>query len=223
MKHKRGILWKILLSIIGAYIIIFIIITVSKLIIILDLQSKKEKYIDNNNYYVEIISYMGNGMKKIESYHKDDKYATITTLFEDEDVKKTINYQIGDVKRQYIQENDGKYTIQDSKGFILELSISKYLYEEELPARLIQALITSVESKKCNGRECYYFSNLLPTGGVYIDKKTGLLVRAYNGTITNKDGKITDVITDYTYKFGTIAETDFVEPEHDEYSITEND
>ena len=53
---------------------------------------------------------------------------------------------------------------------------------------------------------------------IYIDKETGLPVRAFGGTFENEHGTFT-IVNDYQYEFDKVDEKNFVEPDISEYQI----
>ena len=61
-------------------------------------------------------------------------------------------------------------------------------------------------------------------GGIneYIDKETGLTVKAIGGKKVTANGDEFDIVIDYKYEFGTVTDDDIVAPDISEYYVVEN-
>lgn len=218
MKEKKLNIWKIILIIIIFLLLVFIIITARKMMIISNLRDRKADCIDNNNYFMQVSSYQGSQVQRFTTYHKGDETLTTLTLFSNDNITKVIGHKIGEVSKSYIDNGNKKIISPDV--VILEVALDSFLYEENFVKVFIQAVNTSIKTEKCNGTDCYYFSNLDSySKGVYIDKETGLPIRTFEGTLETENGEITNIVVDYKYKFGTVTDEDLKVPNEEDYEM----
>ncbi|MCI9087602.1 MAG: hypothetical protein HFJ32_03495 [Clostridia bacterium] len=112
------------------------------------------------------------------------------------------------------------------------MTISKIirpLCTENIIHLLLNAVITSVQSKSLNGDECYLINNFKGLHincyekGVYINKENGLVMGSTEYEVDYGDGIKRKVIgNEVEYEFGTVTEEDFIEPDISEYVSDEN-
>lgn len=226
--EKKKIVKKALLVVLIIFIA-FVLVTIRKMVIISNLNNKLSKYTQNTNYYAKLYSYEGGNIAIVEGYNKENKHLTKYTRVGQDDTRKLIVFSDGEKNNTYIEANEEKVAIPNSQGPAMQIQIVDYLYTENLGQLVMNSVVTSIKSVKCNGRVCYYItgamsSNILTgeNSGVYIDKETGLPVRAY-GITTKIDGETIDTITDYNYKFNTVTDENLKEPDIAEYTIKESD
>lgn len=218
---KNGILWVVL-----AVIVIFVIITLTKIIILTRMQNKIEQYLDSENYHAKMVSYQGDKILVYETYKKNAKYLATVDIFQKDNTKRAVTYSNGTTNNVYIEANGEKVVQLNTQGGILAQTIYSDVYTDNFAETLIMALCSSIKSTECNGKDCYYIknvisSNIVGTGrDVYIDKQTGLLVRT-NGGVTGSDVNV-DVINDYSYEFNIVTDNDIKEPDISLYKINVN-
>lgn len=214
---KRVNVKKMGLAIVLLIFIIFIILTVTKMIIIGDLQNKIGKYTSSNNYYAKVYTYQGEYLNIIQTYKKDNKYLTILKNMGDYEIKKLVNYNDGKTTNTYIDSNNEKIVIINSVGLPSPIIISNLLYTENIFQFVAMSVCSSIETEECNGKECYKINNTM-----YIEKETGLLIRLNNGTIESNGERI-GIISDYQYEFNNVKDEDIKEPaDVNEYKLQEN-
>jgi len=214
-KYNRKM--KILKAIICLSIIILLSIVIRKAVIINSLSNKNEKYQLSNNFYSKISMYEIDKLSAIETYYKDGKYLRILTNFLEEDSNNIIETYDGENTTIYIENNIGNIITIDSEiPGIIPIDIVNYLHKENIGQFLTNSFMTTVKSVKCNGKDSYYFMNLNTSfmlksenryTGVYIDKQTGLPIRASGGTTKTND-KTVDMIIDYYYEFDIVTDED---------------
>lgn len=221
MKEKKTNLWKFILIIVIVLLLVFIVITARKMIIISSLRNKKADCINNDNYFMQISSYQGSQVQRLTTYHKNEETLTTLTLFSNDKVTKMIGYKTEELSKSYIDNGNEKIVSQDT--LVLETALTPFLYEENFAKVFMQAISTSIKTEECNGKDCYYFSNLDTfSEGVYIDKETGLPVRAFEGTLETENGEITNIVVDYKYEFGIVTDENMKVPNEEEYKIQDN-
>ena len=90
----------------------------------------------------------------------------------------------------------------------------------------VYSILSSVKDTTFNGEECYYISNFKSVNnnleeGMYVNKSTGLPISSIAYEYKNSDGTRGRVPTsDYIYEFNEVKEEEFVEPNIDEYKVT---
>ena len=214
---------KILKMILAIILIVFIVFIGSKFIIIKSMQSKIKKYKDITNFHTTINTYKGETLELSNIYYKDGKFLTNIKSLNGKDIRQEmINTSEGNL---YITSGEDKVAVLG--GMIIKTSDTVYNYlETENIAQLIINLLTSnISSVKCNDKDCYKIDNfkspdiLYQEQGlcVYIDKNTGLLVRAEMGERVGKD--VFTIVIDYSYEFNTVTDDDLKEPNISEYKV----
>ena len=222
---------KILKTVLILIVLIFIAIVGRNMIIFSRLQNKISKYSESTNYYVKTLTYEGETNMTVQCYVKGDKYLlNMTRRNEEGAITKLTNYFNGTTSNTYMESGNEKIALLNSNGLPSKTSVVNYIDTNNFWQLLLMSVFSSAKSVECNGRDCYYIGksfspNILfaeGKNGVYIDKETGLPIRAFNGTVVNNNGDIFDIIVDYKYEFNTVTEEDLKEPNIQEYVIQEN-
>ena len=228
MEKKKMKLWKKILIAIVIVLVIFVLITARKVIIIKGLQDRIEKYSNINNYYIKFVSTQG---QETENYVKGEKYITTLTVTSSEGkVSKLTNYCNGEKINTYIEGGEEKVAILDSEGLPTSAGIISWVRTDNIVQLISMSITSHIKTENCNGKECYkisnfYSNNLLYSEGkneVYIEKETGLTIKAINGTAVDENGNEQEIISEYEYKFGVVTDDDLKEPDISEYKIQNN-
>lgn len=221
-------------SIILMILLIFIIIISRRMIILTTLSEKAEKSKESNNYYVRFSQYEGDTMTIIETYKKDDNQITTSNHYDNkspENKVKWIEFHNSNKTNVYVEKNDEKIAFLNvEQGGIFPPMLAAYssVHMENIVGIIKNSILSSIRTVKCNGKECYYFSNLQRSSkigsevgyGIYIDKETGLPVRLPGGTYTSNQG-IKDTIIEFDYKFNNVTDEEVKEPDITQYRINE--
>lgn len=219
--NKKKVLKIILLFILIA-IIIFLAITIRKMIIISDLNNKVSKYINSNNHYEKIVNNSG-GMT--EFYLKDENALMIYTLKEKDTGKnrKLMQYTKGDKVNTYIEAGDSKIAMLGaSKDEVQsQIMIMGFDYENNLWSLFKLAAMSKIKTVKYEGKDCYFVESLI-ADNAYIQKQTGLTLKANNGYSVKEDGTEEAIVAEYYYEFDNVDDSIFVEPDISQYKIQEN-
>lgn len=222
MEKNKMKLWKKILIIIGIIFIIFIIHTVRNMIIISSLENKVAKYIDSKNHYEKIINDSGQTTTVTKYYCKDENAVTHleTTVKATGEVRKLSNYYKGEKTNTYIDANGDKIAILDSNGLPSKIMIISMNFDDNFWT-LLQVSVTSfIKSEEYNGRQCYSIKGSF-LDECYIEKETGLMVRAIQGTSEDENGNKYDIVVEYYYEFDNVDDSVFIEPDISEYKIQE--
>ena len=231
----------ILKLIISLILVVFIILTARKVIIISSLSKNAENTINTSNYHTVTYSYYLEAYSKTEVFSLGDKKKIITTQRKDNGINKIIifarknesfnendNKYIANIYREVRDEKDGKIEKvvnlnQEIEIFVNPQNVTK---TENYLQLFVYSILSSVKDTTFNGEECYYISNFKSVNnnleeGMYVNKSTGLPISSIAYEYKNPDGTRGRVPTsDYIYEFNVVKEEEFVEPNIDEYKVT---
>lgn len=214
-KYNRKL--KILSGIILAIIIIYGIIVIRNTFILASMITKTRRIWNPNNMHMTTYSHSGKNLSIGESYYLDDRIYMKIKSYDGENVTTLIDYQENGTKKTFIETKETKIVMTNEN--ISKYFITPHMYFSTPFQIVFMAAVSNITSTTCNGEECYYIN----TWGLkeYVNKKTGLSVRAMNGISTTSDGTF-DGVVDYKYEFGTVTEEDFALPDISEYKVVEN-
>ncbi|MBS5858097.1 MAG: zf-HC2 domain-containing protein [Clostridia bacterium] len=231
----------ILKLIISLILVVFIILTARKVIIISSLSKNAENTINTSNYHTVTYSYYLEDYSKTEVFSLGDKKKIITTQRKDNGINKITIFArknesssendkkyIANIYREVKDEKDGKIEKvvnlnQEIEIFVNPQNVTK---TENYLQLFVYSILSSVKDTTFNGEECYYISNFKSVNnnleeGIYVNKSTGLPISSIAYEYKNPDGTRGRVPTsDYIYEFNEVKEEEFVEPNIDEYKVT---
>lgn len=220
--NKKKIVITILLIIL-ILIIIFLGFTIRKMIIIKDLNQKISKYVDSDNHYERIINNSSENKTVTEYYCKGENAVLFlnTTIKSTGETRKLTNYYKGEKTNTYIETGKDKVALLDSNGLPSKIMIINFDYGNNIWNLFQIALATSIKSEEYNGKECYLFNSRM-ADDCYIEKETGLILKAKYGTEVTENGNESDIIVEYYYEFDNVDDSIFVEPDISQYKIQES-
>lgn len=231
----------ILKLIISLILVVFIILTARKVIIISSLSKNAENTINTSNYHTVTYSYYLEDYSKTEVFSLGNKKKIITTQRKDNGINKITIFArknesssendkkyIANIYREVKDEKDGKIEKvvnlnQEIEIFVNPQNVTK---TENYLQLFVYSILSSVKDTTFNGEECYYISNFKSVNnnleeGMYVNKSTGLPISSIAYEYKNPDGTRGRVPTsDYIYEFNVVKEEEFVEPNIDEYKVT---
>lgn len=222
MNKKKLLVIILLIALI--LIVIFLGNTIRKMIIIKDLNQKVARYENSENHYEKIINNSGATETITEYYCKGDNAVLFlnTTIKDTGETKKLTNYFKGGKTNTYIETEEEKIVLLDSNALPSKIMIHGLDYGNNIWYLFQMAVVTSIKSGEHNGKECYIIS-LGDKSVTYIEKETGLRVKAKEGVAVDQNGNETDIIVEYYYEFDNVDDSIFIEPDINEYTIQEND
>ena len=190
------------------------------MIIIRDLNNKVSKYKDNNNHYEKIITvYNGESKTTSQYYCKGENAVMIieNTTKQSSETKKLTQYFKGEKSNSYFDAGTTKLAVLNSNGLPTKIQIMSIDYNDSLWNLFYLALITPIKTIDYNGKECYFLDS--PESRYsYIEKDTGLTLKAIDGKVDNEPSSISE----YEYNFDGVDDSIFVEPDISQYTIKEN-
>jgi len=220
--NKRKILITILLIAIIA-ILAFLAFTIREMITLKNLNKKVAQSVNNNEHYEKIINNSGNTTTITEYYCKGNNAVLFlnTTLKATGETRKLTNYFKGDKVNSYIESGEDKIALLNTNGVPSKVMIRQVDAGNNLWELFLMSLATSIRSEECNGKDCYVLS-LGENSKTYIDKETGLTLKAIEGTVVDENGNESVQTMQYHYEFDNVDDNIFVEPDISKYKIQEN-
>ena len=201
---------KILKIVLSVIVIVYLLFVARNAIIITGLSIKANNIINENNYYVKEITYFGGSINTLEYYKKGNDHLAIREIKTNGiSTGKLIHYKKGEEVIEMFETEGKKYqnVIRDSNRNAMDYYIFPIV---NIGENLKLAFITGIETRKCNGKECY----LIKANDVqrYYDKKTGILVRVIGDDIENNSFGYSTV-GDWEYKFNVVQDSDIQRPD----------
>lgn len=234
---KYNMKMKILKFILLGILLMFLFSYIRKVIILVGLNNKSNKYTNSLNCYMKTINFTSAAeiMTTLENYKKDGKYIRKIKSLSERSKVTTTEYYNGENLNVYneieFEENDGEHLLRKTAS----LNSDKHVIYEPIIPNMIDIshpigffgipILSTISSEKCNGKDCYrivLYSFGDNDGTIYyIEKETGLLLRSIgvSSMYANVDGEKYDMITDYQYEFDVVTEEAFIEPDISEYNI----
>lgn len=211
---------KKVLKIIGIIIVILIILvlvhTIRNYIIITNLQNKIADYSNSTNYYTKSIATEGNGtVVTMEYYKKDKKEAVFLERNLNGEISKISMYNNGERTDTFWDNKENKIA-QLNSGSIMAVNIYNHLETDNNWQTFLGSVSAKVKSANYNGKECYIIKGFLSSSSLtfegaetYIEKDTGLFLKTTEGSRT----------TEREYKFDSVEDTIFSEPDISQYTL----
>lgn len=218
MEKKKVI--KIVLLVVFILLTIFLGIIIRRMIIISDISNKVSKYKDNNNHYEKIVTdYNGESKTTSEYYCKGENAVMIveTTTNKSNETKKLTQYFKGETSNSYFDVGTTKLAVLNSNGVPSKILIWNIDYNDNLWNLFYLALITPIKTVEYNGKECYFLDSA-ELRHSYIEKETGLVLKAIDGKSESEPSSISE----YEYNFDEVDDSIFIEPDISQYKIQEN-
>ena len=201
---------KLLKTILSVIVILYLLFVARNAIIITSLSIRANSIINKDNYYVKEIAYFGDSLNTLEYYKKGNDHLAIRDIkTKDMSNGKLIHYKKGDEVIEIFETDGKKYqnVILDSNRNAMDYYIFPIV---NIGENLKLVFITGIETRKCNGKECY----LIKANDVqrYYDKETGILVRVIGDDIENNSFGYSTV-GDWDYKFNVVKDSDIQRPD----------
>ena len=220
-----------LLSIICILIVLFVVFPGRNMVIIASLKDKVEVFNQkSNNMYTKISHYSSTTSPlTFECYYKDDIVKVITTT-SGLGATTTTEYRYPDQSRIFTDAPYGKtLTILDSPEDGYVSPILTDLYYNSITDLSSMSVKSKISTIKLDGKECYMISNIFENEESklrwYVDKDTGLLLKAVQRGLVEEQYQSTyqTTVIEYEYSFGIVTDEDMQEPNETEYTLIGND
>lgn len=202
MENKKMKLWKKILIIFIALVIILIIFVLRKYIIITNLINTSKEYATKKNYIVDVYSLQENGVTMIKSYRKADDYLSTYKYFNNntEDRKFTV-YNKDNERIGIIKSGENKIAFLNGDVVGEETSVNTFKTFDETLVKLQLSIIAKIKSEKVNNKECYLLE-LSDNYRIWVEKETGIIIKEMQSNYT----------TNRKYTFDIVADEDIQKP-----------
>ena len=210
---------KILKFIILTLVIIYVVIVLGRTLIMTSLSKKAKENLLNNNYYAKLYSYQGDSLTITKSYNKGGDYLTTKTSYVNGNQIQKLTYYKKGTEELFLTDLDGQKYIQNSEPMVGGLVTPEIYVSGGFLTNMQEAFITGIDKTYCNTKECYVFKG--NDYERYVDKETGLIVRAIEKSDKDLFSSQIDMIIDYEYKFNVVQDSDIVRPDTTGYIFNE--
>lgn len=202
MENKKMKLWKKLLLVILALLVVFAIFTLRKYIIITNLINTSKDYISKTNFMVDTYGLTNDSVVLTKSYCKDGNlFSTTETLGHNIiEERKITAYSKGDEKIVIIQSGDNKVLL--SNGNVAPINVNTISEFDDIKLRIPLAFTSKITKQNCNGKECYLIE-LSKDYKIWVEKETGIIIREMD----------IEYITNRTYTFDVVKDENIIKPD----------
>ena len=205
MEKKKMRLWKKILLVFLAILLLFSIYVIRNFIIISNIVNLSKEYATKTNYLVNMYSAQNNNISIIKSYNKDGKYLTVleTKVDDVNEIRKLTKYRNESDSVAIIQAGDKKYAMSDD-NVIGSLQVVTFgsIADMNILQKLFFSTITKVSTEECNNKECYYMK-MADGWKLWVDKENGTIIREINGGF----------VTERKYEFDVVKDENIVKPD----------
>jgi len=196
MENKKMKLWKKILIIFIALVIILIIFVLRKYIIITNLINVSKEYESKTNYIVDVYSLQENGVTMIKSYRKADDYLSTYKYFNNNtEDREFIVYNKDNEKIGIIQSGETKIALLNGSVVGGETSVNTFNIFAEPITKLQLSIIAKIKSEKVNNKECYLLE-LSDDYRIWVEKETGIIIKEMQSNNTTNRKYTFDIVTD---------------------------
>lgn len=202
MENKKMKLWKKLLLVVLALLVVFAIFTLRKYIIITNLINTSKDYISKTNFMVDTYGLTNDSVVLTKSYCKDGNlFSTTETLGHNIiEERKITAYSKGDEKIVIIQSGDDKVLL--SNGNVAPINVNTISEFDDIKLRIPLAFTSKITKQNCNGKECYLIE-LSKDYKIWVEKETGIIIREMD----------IEYITNRTYTFDVVKDENIIKPD----------
>lgn len=205
MENKKMKLWKKILLVLLAILLLFSIYVIRNFIIISGIVNLSKGYAIKTNYLVNMYSVQSNNVSIMKSYNKDGKYLTVldTKVDDINEIRKLTKYRNESDSVAIIQAGDKKYAMSDDNVLgSLQVVTFGSIADMNILQKLFFSTITKISTEECNNKECYYME-MVDGWKLWVDKENGTIIREINGGF----------VTERKYEFDVVKDTDITKPD----------
>ena len=210
MEKEKMKLWKKILLVVLALIVVFAIFTLRKYIIITKLINASKGYVGKTNFVVNTYGLTNDSVVLTKTYYKDGNLLSSTQTFSHNilEERKTTAYSKGDEKIVIIQSGDNKVLLEN--GDVAPANVNTISEYDDIKFRIPLALTSKITKQEYNNKECYLIE-LSKDYKIMVEKDTGIIVREVDvGYTTNR-----------TYTFDVVKDEDIVKPDTSNCKVQE--
>lgn len=205
MEKKKMKIWKKILLVVLAVLILYLIYVIRNFIIFSNLVNLSKEYSTKTNYLVNMYSVQNNNISIMKSYNKDEQYLTVleTKVDDVNEIRKLTKFRSDSDSVAIIQAGDKKYAMSDDNVLgSLQVVTFVSITDMNILQKLFFSTITKVSTEECNNKECY-FIEMFDGWKLWIDKENGTIIREINGGF----------VTERRYQFDVVKNENIVKPD----------
>lgn len=207
MEKKKMKLWKKILLIVLALLVIFAIFTLRKYIIITNLINASKDYVVKTNYVSDVYCLTSDNVSLTKSYNKDGNYLNTHRTYSNNisDIRSLTVYNKDNEMIGIIQSGEDKIALLNGNMVEVTTSVNTISEFDDIKLKIPLAFTSKITTEECNNKECYLIE-LSKDYKIWVEKETGIIVREMDlGYITNRNYTF-DVVTDEDIKKPDISE-----------------
>jgi len=210
MEKKKMKLWKKILLVLIAVLVVFAIFVLRRYIIITNLVNASKNYVGKTNFVVDTYSLSSDSVSLTKLYYKDGNLLSTAQTFNHNilDERKMTAYNKDNEKIVMIQAGEEKVLL--SNGDIAPTTVKTISEFDDIKFRIPLALTSKITKQEYNNKECYLIE-LSKDYKIMVEKDTGIIIREVDiGYTTNR-----------TYTFDVVKDEDIVKPDISDCKIQE--
>ena len=202
MDKKKLKLWKKILLVLIALLVVFAIFTLRKYIIITNLINTSKDYVGKTNFMVDSYSLSNDTATLTRTYYKDGNLYSEAQTFSHNilDERKITSYNKDDEKIVIIQAGEDKVLL--SNGNIAPVYVNTINEYDDIKFKIPLAITSKIKTEECNNKECYLIE-ISKDYKIWVEKETGIIIRVMDFTY----------ITNRYYTFDIVKDEDIVKPD----------
>ena len=210
MEKKKMKLWKKLLLVVLALLVVFAIFTLRKYIILTKLINTSKEYVSKTNFIVEIYSMSNDSVVLNKVYHKDENIFMTAQTYSHNflNERKTTAYSKDNERIVIMQSGEDKVALLN--GEIAPVYVSTISEFDDIKFKIPLAFTSKITTEECNNKECYLIE-LSKDYKIWVEKETGIIIREMD----------ISYITNRTYTFDVVRDENIVKPDISDCRIPE--
>lgn len=208
MEKKKMKLWKKILLVVLALIVVFAIFTLRKYIIITKLINASKGYVSKTNFMVDSYSLSNDTASLTRTYYKDGNLYSEAQTFSHNilDERKITTYNKDNEKIVIIQAGEDKVLL--SNGNIAPVYVNTINEYDDIKFKIPLAITSKIKTEECNNKECYLIE-ISKDYKIWVEKETGIIIRVMDFTY----------ITNRYYTFDIVKDENIVKPDTTDCNI----
>jgi len=212
MEKKKMKLWKKILLVVLALLIVFAIFILRKYIIINNLISASKNYIGKTNFRVDTYSLTNDTVTLTKILNKEDNFLSTHKTYSNNisEIRNLTVYNKDNEKIGIIESGEDKIALLNGNIAIGTTGINTISEFDDIKFKIPLAFTSKITIEECNGKECYLIE-LSKDYKIWVEKETGIIVREMDLTY----------ITNRTYTFDVVKDEDIIKPDISDCKIQE--
>ncbi len=212
MEKKKMKLWKKILLVVLALLLVFAILTLRKYIIITNLINKSKDYIGKTNFVVDSYSLTNDTVTLTKTYKKDENFLSTHRIYSNNisEIRSLTVYNKDNEKIGIIQSGEDKIALLNGNIVIGPTGVNTISEYDDIKFKIPLAFTAKITTEKCNDKDCYLIE-LSKDYKIWVEKETGIIIRVMD----------IEYITNRTYTFDIVKDEDIIKPDISDCKIQE--